>query len=103
MKNTLTTTAQLDLSLTALDLCGALLESLLNDAAYGETRSRCTVLAYGRLDGLCKALDAVGYHGAASSIIDSTLKAYNGDLDTTIKRGLLLLIHQTADTLRKGF
>ena len=103
MKNNLTNTAQLELSLTALDLCDALLESMLNDAAYGETRSRGTVLSYARLDGLCKALAAVGYHGAATSIIDSTLKAYNGMGDTTMQRGLLMLIDQTADTLREGF
>ena len=102
MKNNLTDTAQLELSLTALDLCDALLENMLNDAAYGETRSRGTVLAYGRLDGLCKALAAVSYHGAATSIIDSTLKAYNGMGDATMQRGLLMLIDQTADTLRKG-
>ena len=100
MKNNLTDTAKLDLSLTALDLCGALLENMLNDAAYGETRSRGTVLAYGRLDGLCKALDAVGYHGAATSIIDSTLKAYNGMGDTTMQKGLLILANETAMQLR---
>ena len=102
MKNTLTTTTQLDLSLTALDLCGALLESMLNDAAYGETRSRCTVLAYGRLDGLCKALDAVSYHSIATSIINSTLKAYAGDYDATMIKALLLLANETATQLR-GF
>ena len=103
MKNTLTTTAKLDLSLTALDLCGALLENMLNDAAYGEKRSRGTVLAYGRLEGLCKALDAVSYHSIAASVINSTLKAYNGVGDTTMQKGLLMLIDQTADTLRKEF
>lgn len=103
MKNTLTETAQRDLSLTALSLCSTLLQTILSDEAYGIKRSNCARLEYWRLDGLCKAIDAVGYHGAASSIIESTLKAYNGDLDTTIKRGLLLLIHQTADTLRNGF
>ena len=102
MKNTLTTTEQLYLSLTALDLCGALLENMLNDAAYGETRSRCTVLSYGRLEGLCKALDAVSYHSIATSVIDSTLKAYNGMGDNTMQKALLLLIDQTAATLRKG-
>ena len=100
MKTTLTTTAKLDLSLTALDLCGALLENMLNDAAYGIARSRGTVLSYGRLDGLCKALAAVSFHGIATSVIDSTLNAYNGAGDATMWRALLLLIDQTADTLR---
>ena len=103
MKNTLTETAQRDLSLTALSLCSTLLQTILSDEAYGIKRSNCARLEYWRLDGLCKALAAVGYHGAATSIIDSTLKAYNGMGDTTMQRGLLMLIDQTADTLREGF
>ena len=103
MKNTITETAQRDLSLTALSLCSTLLQTILSDEAYGIKRSNCARLEYWRLDGLCKALYAVSYHGAASSIIDSTLKAYNGDLDTAMERGLMLLIHQTANALRNGF
>lgn len=103
MKNTITETAQRDLSLTALDLCSTLLQTILSDEAYGIKRSNCARLEYWRLDGLCKALDAVSYHGAATSIIDSTRKAYSGDFDTTMKRGLMLLVHQTADALRNGF
>lgn len=103
MKNTLTDAAQRDLSLTALSLCSTLLQTILSDEAYGIKRSNCARLEYWRLDGLCKALDAVSYHGAATSIIDSTLKAYRGECDTAMERGLMLLIHQTADTLRNGF
>lgn len=103
MKNTLTTTAKLELSLTALDLCSTLLQTMLSDEAYGIKRSNCARLEYGRLDGLCKALDAISYHGAATNVINSTLSAYNGIGDATMQRALLLLIDQTADTLRKGF
>ena len=103
MKNTLTENAQLELSLTALDLCSTLLQTMLSDEAYGIKRSNCTRLESWRLDGLCKALAAVNYHGAATSIIDSTRKAYSGDLDTEMERGLMLLINQTADALRNGF
>ena len=103
MKNTITETAQMNLSLTALDLCSTLLQTMLSDEAYGIKRSNCARLEFWRLDGLCKALDAVNYHGTATSIIDSTRRAYSGDLDTEMERGLMLLIYQTADALQNGF